>query len=165
MTNPADAALLARLDSQRQHVLGIVDGLDDEAMAKGMLPSGWSITAMLHHLALDDERFWFGGTVAGDRAVVDWVSSGGDGWNVPGNLTGSKAVALYSDAINRSNVVLASAQFDAPPAWWPADLFGEYRLATVRDVVLHVLTETATHAGHLDAARELIDGRQWLVFE
>jgi hypothetical protein len=29
--------------------------------------------------------------------------------------------------------------------------------------ILHVITETATHAGHLDAARELIDGGQWLV--
>jgi len=26
-----------------------------------------------------------------------------------------------------------------------------------------VITETATHAGHLDAARELIDGRTWLI--
>ncbi|MGH9304633.1 MAG: DUF664 domain-containing protein, partial [Acidimicrobiales bacterium] len=26
-----------------------------------------------------------------------------------------------------------------------------------------VITETATHAGHLDATRELIDGRTWLV--
>ncbi|WP_370544393.1 DUF664 domain-containing protein [Frondihabitans sp. VKM Ac-2883] len=29
--------------------------------------------------------------------------------------------------------------------------------------VLHVITETAAHAGHLDIARELIDGRQNLV--
>jgi hypothetical protein len=29
--------------------------------------------------------------------------------------------------------------------------------------MLHVITETAIHAGHLDAVRELIDGRQWLV--
>jgi Protein of unknown function (DUF664) len=29
--------------------------------------------------------------------------------------------------------------------------------------MLHVITETACHAGHLDAARELIDGRQWLA--
>jgi hypothetical protein len=29
--------------------------------------------------------------------------------------------------------------------------------------MLHVITETACHAGHLDAARELIDGRRWLV--
>jgi Protein of unknown function (DUF664) len=26
-----------------------------------------------------------------------------------------------------------------------------------------VIAETAIHAGHLDAARELIDGRQWIV--
>jgi hypothetical protein len=31
------------------------------------------------------------------------------------------------------------------------------------EVLLHVITETACHAGHLDAARELIDGRQWIV--
>jgi len=29
--------------------------------------------------------------------------------------------------------------------------------------VLHVITETATHAGHLDAVRELIDGRTWMI--
>jgi Protein of unknown function (DUF664) len=33
----------------------------------------------------------------------------------------------------------------------------------VRKVILHVMTETACHAGHLDAARQLIDGRMWLV--
>ncbi len=32
-----------------------------------------------------------------------------------------------------------------------------------RVVMLHVLKETACHAGHLDAVRELIDGRQWIV--
>ncbi|MGH3748396.1 MAG: DUF664 domain-containing protein [Micromonosporaceae bacterium] len=29
--------------------------------------------------------------------------------------------------------------------------------------ILAVITETACHAGHLDAARELIDGKKWLV--
>lgn len=31
--------------------------------------------------------------------------------------------------------------------------------------MLHVIKETACHAGHLDAARELIDGRQWIVLD
>jgi hypothetical protein len=30
-------------------------------------------------------------------------------------------------------------------------------------ILLYVIVETACHAGHLDAARELIDGRQWVV--
>jgi hypothetical protein len=29
--------------------------------------------------------------------------------------------------------------------------------------MLWVIWETACHAGHLDAVRELIDGRQWIV--
>jgi len=33
----------------------------------------------------------------------------------------------------------------------------------LRKTILHVITETACHAGHLDAVRELIDGRTWLI--
>jgi hypothetical protein len=33
---------------------------------------------------------------------------------------------------------------------------------TVRCVVLHMIEETARHAGHLDIARELIDGQTGL---
>ena len=36
-------------------------------------------------------------------------------------------------------------------------------LGDLREILLHVIAETATHAGHLDAARELINGRQWIV--
>jgi hypothetical protein len=32
----------------------------------------------------------------------------------------------------------------------------------LREIVLHAITETAVHAGHLDAARELLDGRTWM---
>nr|WP_254667492.1 DUF664 domain-containing protein [Streptomyces sp. SolWspMP-sol7th] len=32
----------------------------------------------------------------------------------------------------------------------------------MRGVVLHMIEETARHAGHLDAVRELIDGRTGL---
>jgi hypothetical protein len=33
----------------------------------------------------------------------------------------------------------------------------------MRATILHVIAETACHAGHLDAARELIDGQTWLI--
>jgi hypothetical protein len=32
-------------------------------------------------------------------------------------------------------------------------------------VILHVIVETATHAGHLDICRELADGGQRLVLD
>ncbi|MFF8486879.1 mycothiol transferase [Streptomyces antibioticus] len=69
----------------------------------------------------------------------------------------------YRAEAGLANAAVAAADADAPPAWWPHHLFGAPHLHTVRDVLLHVITETACHAGHLDAARELIDGRRWLV--
>lgn len=44
-----------------------------------------------------------------------------------------------------------------------ARLFGEPHLPTLRDVLLHVITETACHASHLGAVREHIDDRRWMV--
>jgi uncharacterized protein DUF664 len=35
---------------------------------------------------------------------------------------------------------------------------------SLRFILLHMIEETAPHAGHLDAERELIDHRQWFVF-
>jgi len=40
-------------------------------------------------------------------------------------------------------------------------MFGDWRLDNLHEVLLHLLIETTCHAGHLDAARELIDGRTW----
>ena len=59
---------------------------------------------------------------------------------------------------------MAGLALDAGPAWWP-DIFGDWRLDDLEQVLLHVVTETACHAGHLDAARELLDGRRWLVLD
>jgi len=49
------------------------------------------------------------------------------------------------------------------PAWWPAEIFSDLPSRGLRDAILHVITETAYHAGHLDVVRELIDGRTWQV--
>jgi hypothetical protein len=35
-------ALLGTLDAQRRHVLGILEGLPDEALRRVVLPSGWT---------------------------------------------------------------------------------------------------------------------------
>ena len=51
--------LLRYLTVQRRHILDSVEGLTDDQFGLAPLPSGWSITAMLNHLALDDEMFWF----------------------------------------------------------------------------------------------------------
>ena len=75
--------LLAYLNAQREHVLGILEGLDEEALRRPVLPSGWSCLGLLRHLALDDERFWFRGIVSGEQIVIDEVTkTPDDAWQV-----------------------------------------------------------------------------------
>jgi uncharacterized damage-inducible protein DinB len=150
------------LGTQREHVLGIVEGLDDEALRRPVLPSGWSVIAMISHLTEDVERFWFHAVAGGDAGAVNWSA---DAWRVPPDVTGAAVLAAYRRAIEESDAVIATLSPKQQPAWWPDDLFGTWRLENIRDLMLHVITETGSHTGHLDAARELIDGRQWLVLD
>ncbi|WP_372514975.1 DUF664 domain-containing protein [Streptomyces ortus] len=156
-------ALLRSLHGQRRHVLGILDGLDPADLRRPVLPSGWDCLGLVQHLALDVERFWFRAVIAGDQAVIHGLTSGDEAWKVDPEVPAVDVLDRYRREAELADAVITAAPADAALAWWPHDLFGEPHLHTLRDVLLHVITETACHAGHLDAARELIDGRRWLV--
>ncbi len=157
------ALLLGYLDTQRRHVLGTIEGLDEVTLHRAVLPSGWNCVGLLHHLALDVERFWFRAVVAAEQDVIAAQALAGvNAWDVGPDVSGAEVIALYRDEIERADAIIRGISLDAAPAWWP-DFFGEFRMNSLRKVILHVLVETAAHAGHLDATRELIDGKQWLV--
>ncbi|MGW0857439.1 DinB family protein [Streptomyces sp. NPDC002690] len=162
---PEIATLLACLRDQRRHVLGILDGLGEEALRRPVLPSGWSCLGLVRHLALDVERFWFRAVFLGDAEVIRSLDGIEDAWQVPAGASPSDILGTYLVETERADSVIAAASSaDAALAWWPSHLFGDgWRHHTLRDLLLHVITETACHAGHLDAAREIIDGRRWLV--
>jgi hypothetical protein len=141
-----------------------VDGLDEDALRAPALPSGWTPLGLVQHLAVDVERFWFRAIVAGDQAVIDdFAATDGDAWQVDPRQPADAVFATYRREADLANALIAATPLDGAPAWWPHHLFGDTPVGTVREAVLHVIVETACHAGHLDAARELIDGKQWLV--
>ncbi|MGW6400772.1 DinB family protein [Streptomyces sp. NPDC055134] len=156
-------ALLNALRGQRRHILGIIDGLGPEALRRPVLPSGWSCLGLVQHLALDVERFWFQAVLTGDQPVIDSLDATEDAWQVAPDVPTADVLERYSRETDRADAIITATPADAPLAWWPHRLFGPPHLHSHRDVLLHVITETACHAGHLDAARELIDGRRWLV--
>lgn len=157
-------ALVAALNLQRSHVLGILEGLDEPALRRPVLPSGWSCLGLVQHLALDDERFWIRTVVAGERALIDEVMNDPrDAWHVGEDVSVEAVFDGYRREIELANEVIARTPLDGPLAWWPHELFDHGPFENLREVILRVLTETSVHAGHLDAARELIDGRQWIV--
>lgn len=154
------ALLLAHLSGRRRHVLSTVEGLGEDDLDRALLPSGWTFARMLAHLAVDDELFWFGAILGGDPDAIADVQ---DGWQVPLDSPAA-AVERYRAEIVRSDAILEAVALDEPPRWWPpADVFAMPAMESGWEVVVHVLAETAIHAGHLDAARELLDGHQHLV--
>jgi hypothetical protein len=158
--NRETQALLECLEIQRSHVTGILEGLSEEDLRRPLLPSGWSSLGLVQHLAIDVERFWFREVIAGEKGTN--LEGSQSAWNVAEELPADQVLNLYRHEIDRSNAVTARVSLDDPPRTWP-DYFGEWRLPDVRAILLHVIGETACHAGHLDAARELIDGCTWMT--
>jgi hypothetical protein len=155
-------ALLSTLDAQRDHVLGSLEGLDAPMLRRPALPTKWNCLGMVQHLALDVERFWFLQTVAGEP--FDGPGDSSSAWVVGVDTPPEEVLALYRDEIESANAIIRATPLEAQPKHW-ADHFGSWRLPDLRAILLHVIVETACHAGHLDAARELIDGKTWLVLE
>jgi hypothetical protein len=155
------AALLSSLDEQRNHVLAVLRGLSEEDLRRSLVPSGWSPAGLVQHLALDVEKFWFRAVIVGEQDVIDGLPTGDDAWDeVAPDVPAVSVFDVYRREIDHANAILAAVSLDAAPAWWP-DFFGDWRLHDIRGILLHVITETACHAGHLDITRELIDGKKW----
>lgn len=143
------AALLEYLAAQRQVVLDIVSGLDNAALRRSIVPSGWTPIGMIGHLT-GAERFWFQHVVAGQASEPSSPAE-----------ASADVFDRYREQWARSDAVLAATSLgDAPRGEVPGDMADLGR--SVRTVVLHMIEETARHAGHLDIARELIDGRTGL---
>jgi uncharacterized damage-inducible protein DinB len=153
------AELLWFLDAQRGSVRAIVDGLTPQDAGRAVLPSGWAVAGMVAHLA-GAEDFWFRQVLAGGQGPPPWRD--GDADVHADGVFGSThalptALRWYGSACAASNSVMEDVDMDASPRG-PVlpDLADE--IHTARGIVLHMIEETARHAGHLDAARELLDG-------
>jgi hypothetical protein len=162
----AETETLVRcLDQQRRSVLEIVDGLPEAALRRAVFPSGWTCLGLIHHLAVDDERYWFRGVAAGEP--IGFPAGEDPEWLVGPQITAGQVLSLYRQEIARANAIIAVTPLDAlarrrDPRWdawgWPEP----GQTVDMRWVIVHMIQETARHAGHLDTARELLDGRTGL---
>lgn len=157
------AVLLSRLAGQRAHVLAQLEGLSDEQLRRSVLPSGWSCLGLVRHLTLSDERYWFEVVVAG-KPLDFWPEGDNGDWLVGPDESAAEVIDAYRSAMASADEIIAARRLDDAPQQ-PEDWWAEAGLSfpDLRTVVVHVMVETAVHAGHLDAARELLDGHQHLV--
>src|SRR5260370_37528291 len=85
-------ALVSSLADQRNHVLGILEGLSEQDLRRPILPSHWTCAGLVHHLAIDVERFWFRAVVAGEQLPDDEPDNA---WQVPAGLTATAVLDAY----------------------------------------------------------------------
>ncbi|MFD1536134.1 DinB family protein [Nonomuraea guangzhouensis] len=151
------STLLMFLEAQRASVLAIVDGLDVEALSTAILPSGWTVLGLVEHLG-HAERHWFQEIATGSAEPLPWPD---DHTPLITPRPPSVVFAFYRDQCERSNAVLAATPLSTPPQGRHPGPLGD-EVTDLRRIVLHMIEETARHAGHLDVARELLDGKTGL---
>lgn len=148
--------LLRAITAMQQRAIGILDGLDERDLRRPVLPSGWSCLGMAQHLT-GMTWFWFV-EVMGGRLGENPV---GDSFEVPDDVAAAEVLEAMRTRMPVADDAVEHLPLSTAPAWWPDGLFGPWRLHSLSEVLTHVLVETSCHTGHLDAARELIDGRTW----
>ena len=151
-TGPEKESLQVSLDRNRDVVLWKLDGLDDEQLRRQLTPSGTSLLGLVKHLG-SVEYEWFCETFGRDSAAIPFDENDPEAdLRIRPDESTEEIVGYYGRARAAANQVIDELDVDAPGTAW----FGE--TVSMRWVLIHMLEETARHAGHMDILRELIDG-------
>ena len=139
-------------DWYRGVVVNKLDGLALDDATRPMTPTGLSPMNIVGHLAAC-EIGWFFETFGGGEVVPFWEAYGE--FELRGDETVASMLAMYEEACERSRKIVRDADSLDELSAVPHHVWGHVSL---RWVLLHMLEETARHAGHLDIMREQIDG-------
>jgi Protein of unknown function (DUF664) len=151
--------LLAFLAQQRLVARIAAYGLTDAQARLAASASSLSVGGLIKHLAAV-ERSWTDTTLQRTRPDDGGRSDYRDGFTMGPDQTLAQTIADYEQAAAETDAVLADLPLDRPVPvpqgvpWFPDDI----EAWSVRWVILHLITETARHAGHADIVRESIDG-------
>ncbi|RRO16708.1 DinB family protein [Saccharopolyspora rhizosphaerae] len=172
--------LLAELANTRAQLLTTVRGLSDERLGERPTQSELCLGGLVKHVT-NMERSWMRFVLEGPSAMsfelpegVTWADiEAGTAREYPKWMTDRIAefqvlpgdtreaiLARYEEVAQRTEEVITElpdllTSHPVPEAPWhePGTEL------TVRQVLLHVISETAQHAGHADIIRETLDGQ------
>jgi uncharacterized damage-inducible protein DinB len=152
-------AISQYLDYQRETMLLKTEGLDKTQLAQKLPTSALTLAGLLYHLALVEESWMdgrFQGTPEADEwKNVDWASDPDWEFRTAVTMDPDELRQRYRTACDRSRQVAAKAgSLDQMSAM----KLREGTHFSLRWVLLHLIEETARHAGHADLLREAIDG-------
>lgn len=151
------SALGQRLDQYRATVAAaLVDVPWEQASARLLPATDMTIAGIVKHLAWVEDR-WFQGRLLGSPMPSPWDAPGADDPDhsmrlVPGDTTHG-IVRLYASACERSRAAVDRCDSLDHVAAVPSFGIGPVNL---RWILVHMIDETARHAGHLDLLRDCL---------
>jgi hypothetical protein len=138
--------LHALLQYQRESLVRKVTGIDDDAARRALVPSGTTLLWLMKHMA---------------GAEITWVVmrfAGADTPPLDDTVHPDDTLAGAVDAYRSTWVRVDAIVSEAPDLEVACRNVGDDSPVNLRWVLMHLLEETARHAGHADILRELIDG-------
>jgi len=147
------------LDQARAGLRSRLDGLGERELRWPMTPTGTNLLGLVKHVA-SVELGYFGEVFGRPSGIpLPWMEEdaelNADFWATPEEST-AEVLALLDQAAAHTRATVAALDLDAPGSvpWWPP----ERRRVTLHQILVHMVNETARHAGHADIIRELLDG-------
>ncbi|MFI6950425.1 DinB family protein [Streptomyces sp. NPDC050422] len=171
---------MAALSTARAALIATTVGLDDEQAGESPTAGALCPGGLIKHVASTEEN-WLRFEVSGPsamshdlpdgvtwadlaagtaREILQWMTDHRNDFRMLPGETLAGVIARYEQVAARTEETIASvpdlaAVHPLPQAPWHEQ--GAVR--SVRRVLMHVIAETAQHAGHADILRETIDGR------
>ncbi len=154
------AALVQRLDQYRAISIAVLSDLEWEPASTRLLPAtDLTIAGIVKHLAWAEDR-WFQGRLLGTRMPAPWDHPSADDPDASMRLAPGDTIdgiaELYSSACQRSRVAVSRCDSLDQVAAVPSFGIGPVNL---RWILVHMIDETARHAGHLDVLLDAVRRR------
>jgi hypothetical protein len=155
------ADLVQTLGSHRNFLRFTVRGLTDEQAIQRPTASELTLAGIVKHVA-HTEQHWAQFAVRGPDAFTDawspeaWAAE----WRLQPGETLASVLAEYEEIARTTDELVATIDLDSSHPLPPAPWFEKGASRSARRVFLHLIAETAQHAGHADILRESIDGQK-----
>jgi len=144
------AVLLSFLNYLRGTVAAKAEGVDEQLARTPGVPSGTSLLGLIKHLTAAELNWFVRGYAGADIEIADLSM------RLDEDESGVGVLAAYREAIARANEVIDGA--DELSSLAARGTGRTPQPHTLRWILVHMIEETARHAGHADILREQMDG-------
>ncbi|GAA4476674.1 DinB family protein [Rhodococcus olei] len=155
--NTAKSDVLDLLAEQRRTFLITFRGLDEVGARTRSTAGELTLIALLKHVT-GTERGWVRTLVERDENAEFDMAAGTASWTVGADETLAALLADYARAAEETEAAVRDIDLDVPVPLPTAPWSPEREWWSGIKILMHILRETAQHAGHADIIRESLDG-------